>query len=63
MIDYTNTHTHTHTHTQVAMIWACAAEDDDRVKKCTEYEDEGARPRGRPKKTWRMCKKTVSHVN
>jgi len=23
------------------------------VKKCIEYEDEGARPRGRPKKTWR----------
>jgi len=23
------------------------------VKKCVEYEVEGARPRGRPKKTWR----------
>jgi len=23
------------------------------VKKCMEYEAEGARPRGRPKKTWR----------
>jgi len=23
------------------------------VKKCIEYEVEGARPRGRPKKTWR----------
>jgi len=23
------------------------------VKKCMEYEVEGARPRGRPKKTWR----------
>jgi len=22
------------------------------VKKCMEYEVEGARPRGRPKKTW-----------
>jgi len=26
-------------------------EDDDWVKKCLEYELEGARPRGRPKKT------------
>jgi len=28
-------------------------EDSDWVKKCMEYELEGARPRGRPKKTWR----------
>jgi len=28
-------------------------EDSDWVKKCTEYEAEGARPRGRSKKTWR----------
>jgi len=28
-------------------------EDNDLVKKCMEYEVEGARPRGRPKKTWR----------
>jgi len=28
-------------------------EDNDSVKKCVEYEVEGARPRGRPKKTWR----------
>jgi len=28
-------------------------EDNDWVKKCTEYEVEGARPRGRPKITWR----------
>ena len=28
-------------------------EDNDWVKKCMEYEMEGARPRGRPKKTWR----------
>jgi len=28
-------------------------EDDDWVKKCMEYEDEGPRPRGRPKRTWR----------
>ena len=27
-------------------------EDNDWVKKCMEYEVEGARPRGRPKKTW-----------
>ena len=36
------------------MVWACVAkEDNDWVKKCMEYEVEGARPRGRPKKTWR----------
>jgi len=28
-------------------------EANDWVKKCMEYEVEGARPRGRPKKTWR----------
>jgi len=28
-------------------------EDDDWVKKCMEYEAEGPRPRGRPKRTWR----------
>jgi len=28
-------------------------EDNDWVKKCMEYEVEGARPRGRTKKTWR----------
>ena len=27
--------------------------DDDWVKKCMEYEIEGPRPRGRPKRTWR----------
>jgi len=27
-------------------------EDNDWVKKCVEYEVKGARPRGRPKKTW-----------
>ena len=27
-------------------------EDNDWVKKCMEYEVEGVRPRGRPKKTW-----------
>jgi len=28
-------------------------EDNDWVKKCMEYELEGARPKGRPEKTWR----------
>jgi len=28
-------------------------EDNDWVKKCMEYEVEGARPRRRPKKSWR----------
>jgi len=28
-------------------------EDDDLMKKYIEYEVEGARPRGRPKKNWR----------
>jgi len=28
-------------------------DDDDWVKKCTEYEAEGPRPRGRPKRTCR----------
>jgi len=28
-------------------------EDRNWVKKCMKYEVEGARPRGRPKKTWR----------
>jgi len=32
-------------------------EDNDWVKKCMEYEVEGSRPRGRPKKTWRDCEK------
>jgi len=27
-------------------------EENDWVKKCMEYEVKGARPRGRPKKTW-----------
>jgi len=40
-------------------------EDNDWVKKFMEYEVEGARPRGRPKKTWReiVRKMTVRHVN
>ena len=28
-------------------------EDTDWVKKCMEYEVEGIRPRGRPKRTWK----------
>ena len=28
-------------------------DDADWVKKCMEYEVEGPRPRGRPKRTWR----------
>jgi len=40
-------------------------ENNDWVKKCMEYEVEGAtaRPRGRPKKTCRLWKKTVRHAN
>jgi len=32
-------------------------EDDDWVKKCMEYEVQGPRPRGRPKRTWRQVVK------
>jgi len=36
------------------MVWACAVKkDNDWMKKCMEYEVEGARPRSRPKKTCR----------
>jgi len=28
-----------------------------------EYEVEGARPRGRPKKTWEIVEKIVRHIN
>jgi len=28
-------------------------EDTDWMKKCMEYEVEGSRPRGRPKRTWK----------
>ena len=36
------------------MVWHVRhKEDDDWVKKCLEYEVEGPRPRGRPKRTWR----------
>jgi len=46
-------------------LWWCGhvlwEEDNDWVKKYIDYEVEGARPRGRPKKTWRLWKKTVRH--
>ena len=32
---------------------ALRKKDDDWMKKCVEYEVEGPRPRGRPKRTWR----------
>ena len=38
-------------HGQLGM---CCENKNDWVKKCMEYEVEGARPRGRPKKTWRQ---------
>jgi len=39
-------------------------EDNDCMKKCMDYEVKSARPRGRPKKTWReIGKKTVRHIN
>ena len=31
----------------------CYKKDEDWVKKCMEYEVQGPRPRGRPKRTWR----------
>jgi len=41
--------------------------DDDWVKKCIEYEVEGPRHRGRPKRTWRevvnLSQRTVKLVN
>jgi len=38
---------------QVVMLWACVAKKDiDWVKKCMEYEVEGSRPIGRPKRMW-----------
>ena len=37
-------------------------EDTDWVKKCMEYEVEGSRARGRPKRTLhRLCKKIAKH--
>jgi len=44
-----------------AIAWVrCEMEDDDWVKKCTEYEVEGPRPRGPGQRLW---KGTVKHVN
>ena len=34
--------------------------DDDWVKKCMEYEVEGPRPRGKPKRTWRQVVRGLS---
>jgi len=59
-----NTHTPTYTHTELRdrlgttekrLHWyghVLQKEDSNWVKKCMEYEVEGVRPRGRPKKTW-----------
>ena len=35
-------------------------DDDDWVNKCMEYEVEGLRPRGRPKRTWREVVRGLS---
>jgi len=37
-------------------------EDDDWVKKCMEFEVEGPRPRGRPKRTWREVVQEFTRV-
>ena len=40
----------------IALRWyghVLRKKDDNWVKKCMEYEVEGPRPRGRPKRTWR----------
>jgi len=34
------------------MGMCCEKEDNDWVKKCMQYEVEGPRKRGRPKRTW-----------
>jgi len=40
-------------------------EDDNWVKKCMKHEVEGPRPRGRPKRPWRVrsWRRTVKHAN
>jgi len=43
---------------KVAMVWACAAKDNDWVKKCIEYEVEGSIPRGRQEDVQK-----VKHIN
>ena len=37
-------------------------EDYDWVKKCMEYEVEGSRPRGRPKRTWLEVVRKYCHA-
>ena len=38
--------------------------DDDWVKKCMKYEDEGSRQRGRPKRTWKeVVREDCQHVS
>ena len=37
-------------------------DDDYWVKKCMEYEVEGSRPRGRPKKTWKEVVREDCHA-
>jgi len=34
-------------------VYVLCKEDTDWVKKCMEYEVEGSRPRGKPKRTWK----------
>jgi len=41
------------------MGMCCEKEDNDWMKECMQYEVEGARPKGRPEKTWRLWKKIV----
>ena len=39
-------------------------DDDDWMKKCMEYEVEGSRPKGRPKRTWKeVFREDVKHVS
>jgi len=38
-------------------------EDNDWVKKCMEYEVDGARPSGRPKETWREIVEKVRQAH
>ena len=44
------------------MGMCCKKKDNDLVKKYMEYAVEGARPRGRLKKTWRDCGKRLSSM-
>ena len=40
----------------------CCEKKTDSVKKYMEYEVEGARPRDKPKRTWRMVVQKDCHV-